>query len=209
MSSLEDFYQELDARMAFPDDGDWHEFSSSSRRKASNKTAVSSNSNDGDPIGPLPTNETSKPPPQGSKEGSDLPLSSKKGGKRSPPSSARPSRKKVTISSIVSTAPAPVDMSPPTSSSAPKDAPIIADDETSVPPSTRGRRRPKASATTTATPLLLAKQSTTVKGKGKKTKPELVTPAEFARRLRRVPDETETETGEPHRQFLLEIAMWS
>ena len=33
MSSLEDFYQELDARMALPDNDDWHE----SGRKASHK----------------------------------------------------------------------------------------------------------------------------------------------------------------------------
>src|SRR6266702_5229253 len=39
MSSLEGFYQELDARMALPDNEDWHELSSR-RHKASHRYSV-------------------------------------------------------------------------------------------------------------------------------------------------------------------------
>ncbi|KAH8988381.1 hypothetical protein EDB92DRAFT_1872393 [Lactarius akahatsu] len=246
MSSLENFYQELDARMAFPDNEDRRRFSS--RRQASYRTSGSTSlSHDDDSVSlpvatilpPPSTNEIGfmkskrKPSlPQGfleSEQGAD-PLSSKKGGKHKTSSPPAPSsapassekRKKVTISSVVLAAPTPIqDMSPATEDpidvlgssaaakrdSSSKDAPLSK--ETSAVTAATGNtartgtgarfdasigKRSKASAIT-----LMAKHSAAGgKGKGKKTKdkPELVTPAEFARRLRQAgPSETETETG--------------
>lgn len=251
MSSLEDFYQELDARMALSDNEDWRRFSSR-RRQASHRTSGSTSlSHDDDSVSlpvatispPPSTNEigfmTSKRkassplPPQGfleSEQGAD-PLSSKKGGKHKtsslPASSALASseekRKKVTISSVVLAAPAPIQDMPPATEdptdvlgsstaakrdSSSKDAPLFKETSavTAAPGNTARTgtgaasigKRPKAPAIT-----LMAKHSAVGgKGKGKKTKdkPELVTPAEFARRLLRQaavagPSETETETG--------------
>ena len=157
------------------------------------------------------------PPP----EGSDQPLSSKKGG-TPPASSARRAssvekRKKVTIRSVISTAPAPVqedieystttttDVAVADSSTSAKrrDAPLF-EEETSAnstrPPGTGTSSIAvrKQLKTPSAIITLMAKQSASAaggngNGKGKKKKitkekPELVTPAEFARRLlRKVP----------------------
>lgn len=234
MSSLEDFYRDLDARMALPDNEDWHEFASR-RRKASRQTPGSTlSSNNDDLIAPptatmsplSSTNEigsgsmtskrkaSSPPPPQGSQEstkGAGQPaLSLQKRGKyetSSPPaSSARASsekRKKVTTSPVVLTAPAPVQDvienitdvadSPTVANrdSSAKDAPFF--EEMSTPGNTLGTgTRPHSDASIGRPPTVsaitrMAKQSAADgKGKGKKTtknKPELVTPAEFARRL--------------------------
>ncbi|KAH9060656.1 hypothetical protein EDB87DRAFT_1614601 [Lactarius vividus] len=157
------------------------------------------------------------------------PLSSKKGGKHktsSPPaSSALASSEKRKKETVVLAAPAPIQDIPPatkgpTNVSGPstaakrdassKGAPSFEETSavTAAPDNTARTgtgahsgasigKRPKASDIT-----LLAKHSAAGgKGKGKKTKdkPELVTPAEFARRLRQAavagPSETETETG--------------
>ncbi|KAH9175754.1 hypothetical protein EDB89DRAFT_1943923 [Lactarius sanguifluus] len=242
MSSLEDFYQELDARMALSDNEDWRRFSSRRRQSSHQTSGSTSLSHDDDSVS-LPVATISPPPstneigfmtskrkasPQGfleSEQGAD-PLSSKKGGKHKtsslPASSALASSKKVTISSVVLAAPAPIQDMPPTtegptdvlgSSTAAKRASSsklfketsavnaapsnTARAGTGAHADTSNGKRPKASAIT-----LMAKHSAAGgKGKGKKTKdkPELVTPAEFARRLRQAavagPSETETETG--------------
>ncbi|KAI9435731.1 hypothetical protein H4582DRAFT_1968310 [Lactarius indigo] len=233
MSSLEDFYQELDARMALPDNENWHEFSSRKQR-ASHRTAGSISLSHDDvsvslPVAtispPLSTNEigsmtskrkaSSPPPPQGfleSDEGEVLPLSLKKRGKHKTTSSALAPSEKVTISSKVLTAPAPIqgmpsviedstDLAGP-STTAKRDSDVPSFEDTSAVTVASGNmartgtgahsgtsigKRPKASAIT-----LMAKQQSAAaaaapggkKGKKTKDKPELVTPAEFARRLR-------------------------
>ncbi|KAH9068006.1 hypothetical protein EDB83DRAFT_670623 [Lactarius deliciosus] len=164
-----------------------------------------------------------------SEQGADPLSSKKGGKHKtsSPPASSAPAssaekRKKVTISSVVLAAPAPIQDMPSTedptdvlgsSTAAKRDSsskPLSKETSavTAAPGNTARTgtgahadasigKRPKASAIT-----LMAKHSVAGgKGKGKKTKdkPELVTPAEFARRLRQAavagPSETETETG--------------
>ncbi|KAH8988995.1 hypothetical protein EDB86DRAFT_3047487 [Lactarius hatsudake] len=244
MSSLEDFYQELDARMALSHNNeDWRRFSSRERQASHRTSGSTSLSHDDDSVS-LPVATISPPPstneigfmtskrkasPQGfleSEQGAD-PLSSKKGGEHKTSSLPAPSapassekRKKVTISSVVLAAPAPIQDMPPatedptnalgSSTAAKRDSSSSKETSAVTPaPGNTARtgtgahadasigKRPKASAIT-----LMAKHSAAGgKGKGKKTKdkPELVTPAEFARRLRQAavagPSETETETG--------------
>ncbi|KAI0252301.1 hypothetical protein BJV78DRAFT_1204329 [Lactifluus subvellereus] len=213
MSDPEDFYAELDARMAMPEE-DWHEFSARGPNTSGSSEPLPSNN---DPIycatTPLVQAVPTRKPPSASAEepqrpegegGSEQPLSTKRGWHHYESSVPATSvqRGRNTVSIVAASAPASIqDMtslieeftdvadSPAAKRKRANNAkprPFVEETSTVTTPGNTPRTGARARSEASVVPpkvTSMAKQSAASKKK-KTAKPELVTPPEFARRLR-------------------------
>ncbi|KAI0296983.1 hypothetical protein B0F90DRAFT_1669646 [Multifurca ochricompacta] len=192
MSSLEAFYQELDARMSTPNDDDWHDYSARKGVFIHTSTSVSSGraySNDDDSIPRLATTTNPSVP---------MPTEPVLSERKDPSSMQNQRRQKTKTTEVAASI---QDMTSlieeftdvPDSPAAARDSkvssrPFLEETSTITTPgktprkNTRARSKPSVKHSKTLV-TSMAKQSTVKRKKTAKDKPKLVTPIEFARRL--------------------------